>query len=62
VWRPPVDEPEAEAAPPPRRGLAVPQLPKDPHRKGGISFEDEDLADYMHPDDVPPKDPSDGDS
>jgi hypothetical protein len=25
-------------------------------RKGGISFEDDDLAEYMHPDDVPPKD------
>jgi hypothetical protein len=58
VWRPPADDaPEPEAAP--RRGLT---LPKDPHRKGGISFEDEDLGDYMHPDDVPPKDPSGGDS
>jgi len=61
VWRPAADEaPEAEAAP--RRGPQVPTLPKDPHRKGGISFEDDDLADYMHPDDVPPKDPSGGDS
>jgi hypothetical protein len=62
VWRPPADEPrehEPEAAP--RRGV-VPTLPKDPHRKGGISFDDEDLGDYMHPDDVPPKDPSDRDS
>jgi len=50
-------EPEA-----PRRGPQLPTLPKDPHRKGGISFEDEDLGDYMHPDDVPPKDPSDRDS
>jgi len=57
--------PGASAAPeaePPRRGPQLPTLPKDPHRKGGISFEDEDLADYMHPDDVPPKDPSDRDS
>jgi hypothetical protein len=61
VWRPPADEPAEEGAPP-RRGSAVPTLPKDPHRKGGISFEDDDLADYMHPDDVPPKDPSGGDS
>ncbi len=52
----------AAAAEPPRRGPQLPTLPKDPHRKGGISFEDEDLADYMHPDDVPPKDPSDRDS
>ena len=36
---------------------------KDPTRKGGISFEeDDDLADYMHPDDVPPKGSTDGDS
>jgi hypothetical protein len=51
VWRPPVD-----AAPPP--AAAAPPA----KRKGGISFEsdddDADLADYMHPDDVPPKDPS----
>jgi hypothetical protein len=33
-------------------------LPRDPARKGGISFDDEDLADYMHPDDVPPKPPA----
>jgi hypothetical protein len=34
----------------------------DPHRKGGIQFDDdEDLANYMHPDDVPPKPPSDDD-
>ena len=38
-------------------------LPRDPHRKGGIQFEsDDDLADYMHPDDVPPKPPGDGKS
>ena len=34
-----------------------PSFPRDPTRKGGISFDDEDLADYMHPDDVPPKTP-----
>ncbi|HEX3764954.1 MAG TPA: hypothetical protein VHW23_39940 [Kofleriaceae bacterium] len=35
-----------------------PLQPRDPARKGGISFDDEDdLADYMHPDDVPPKTP-----
>ena len=39
-------------------GPDIPALPKrDPHRKGGITFEDDDLAEYMHPDDVPPKDP-----
>ncbi|HEY5921784.1 MAG TPA: hypothetical protein VIV11_08940 [Kofleriaceae bacterium] len=36
---------------------------KDPARKGGIHFDDdEDLAEYMHPDDVPPKGTPDGDS
>jgi len=45
VWRPPVD-----AAPPP--------VPPPPAKKsGGIRFEDDDsdLAEYMHPDDVPKK-------
>jgi len=32
-------------------------LPHDPQRKGGISFDDDDLHEYMHPDDVPPKGP-----
>lgn len=32
-------------------------LAPDPHRKGGISFDDDDLNEYMHPDDVPPKPP-----
>jgi hypothetical protein len=48
--------------PPPKRT----QLAPDPHRKGGISFDDDDLNEYMHPDDVPPKapprDPGDGDA
>jgi hypothetical protein len=43
-----------------------PTPPRDPDRKGGISFDDDDLADYMHPDDVPPKssppDPDDHDA
>jgi hypothetical protein len=51
VWRPPVED-TPPASPRPR-----------PPKKGGISFEeDEDLAEYMHPDDVPPKGSSDGDS
>lgn len=40
------------------------RFPPTPHRKGGISFDedDADLADYMHPDDVPAKaPPKDGD-
>jgi len=41
-------------------------LPHSPQRKGGISFEDDDLNEYMHPDDVPPKgppkNPGDGDA
>jgi hypothetical protein len=51
VWRPVVDD-------------SVPDSPRAAERpkRGGISFEDEDLADYMHPDDVPPKPSSEGDS
>ena len=37
-----------------------PPLPRDPKRPGGISFDDDDLTDYMHPDDVPAKEPGDG--
>ncbi|HUS32688.1 MAG TPA: hypothetical protein VMZ53_29510 [Kofleriaceae bacterium] len=71
VWRPPVDNdepaPSRHAARPAdeitARSRPVPK-PKDPLRKGGISFDDDDadLADYMHPDDVPPKPPKDGDA
>ncbi len=60
VWRPSLvdDEPLSKPRDPPAAG----SLPRDPHRKGGIQFEDdEDLADYMHPDDVPPKPPADDD-
>lgn len=43
-----------------------PSLAPDPHRRGGISFDDDDLNEYMHPDDVPaktpPRDPDAGDS
>jgi hypothetical protein len=50
VWRPaatdrPADEITERERPTP-----------NPAKKGGISFDDEDLAEYMHPDDVPPKD------
>lgn len=59
VWRPPVEEVEPEPEPAPKRAAPLP----NPHRKGGISFEsDDDLADYMHPDDVPPKSRPDGES
>lgn len=51
VWRPTAPE-----EPPP----AAPTRSKE--KKGGISFEDEDLAEYMHPDDVPPKGTKPGDS
>jgi len=50
VWRPVDDRP---TEPPPHRSGPV----ANPARRGGISFEDEDLADYMHPEDVPPKEP-----
>ncbi|MBK9030655.1 MAG: hypothetical protein IPL61_04840 [Myxococcales bacterium] len=58
VWRPPVEptaaEREGDAAPAPRE-------PARPPRPGGIQFgavedDDDDLAEYMHPDDVPPRD------
>ncbi|MBP6628898.1 MAG: hypothetical protein KA297_05665 [Kofleriaceae bacterium] len=54
VWRPPVDEelaPGSTAA-----TLAATEAPPPPPRRGGIDFDDDgDLADYMHPDDVPPR-------
>ena len=72
VWRPPAehlhaapdddaaaDHASPAAAPDPRRARGI----ADPLRKGGISFDDDDLNEYMHPDDVPPRDPgSDGDA
>jgi hypothetical protein len=62
IARPTTDDPDS--APPSRRPSLT--LPHDPHRKGGISFDDDDLNEYMHPDDVPskspPKDPDDGDA
>jgi hypothetical protein len=53
VWRPPADSVE----PRPADEITARETPK-PRKKGGISFEDDDdsdLADYMHPDDVPKK-------
>jgi hypothetical protein len=35
----------------------APASPAAPFRPGGISFDDDDLADYMHPDDVPAREP-----
>jgi len=46
IWKPKTSASSAPAASGPRA-----PLPK----KGGISFEDDDLAEYMHPEDVPPK-------
>ena len=64
VWRPQVEPPLEEnpvvVAPPAAREPR--RLPNNPARKGGIAFDDEDLAEYMHPDDVPPKPSSDGDA
>ena len=65
VWRPVVEEPvPAEPPSPPAAAHSREprRLPNNPARKGGIAFDDEDLADYMHPDDVPPKPSSDGDA
>jgi hypothetical protein len=58
VWRPKASAepvPSSDDQPPTSPGHKA--LPKrDPARKGGIQFDDDsDLADYMHPDDVPPK-------
>ncbi len=65
VWRPPADS--APARPDDEITMAQRPIsraePKDPTRKGGIHFDDdEDLAEYMHPDDVPPKSTPDGDA
>ena len=49
VWRPEVSIPQIPHIPPAKAAAPA-------SRKGGISFEDDDLAEYMHPDDVPPKD------
>jgi len=70
VWRPPgveaAADPDDPADPLPSTAPAAPgqkSLPRDPHRKGGIQFDnDDDLADYMHPDDVPAKPPTEGDA
>jgi hypothetical protein len=62
-WRPTLDDaPTIADMPAAKRSL----LPHDPQRRGGISFDDDDLNEYMHPDDVPPKgprkNPGDGDA
>lgn len=63
VWRPPVEPPAPADTAPPRRPRPGPVMPRNPHSKGGISFEDDDdLTDYMHPDDVPAKPPDDGEA
>jgi hypothetical protein len=49
VWKPPATEPAR-----PADEITARERPA-PAKKGGISFDDEDLAEYMHPDDVPPK-------
>ena len=57
VWRPPAEIEERPADEITARDQPVAK----PKKKDGISFgktedEDDDLAEYMHPDDVPPKD------
>jgi hypothetical protein len=71
VWRPPVDAEETAVDRPSRRRASEParddkvdrpsEVKRRPEpRAGGISFgedeDEDDLRDYMHPDDVPPKD------
>ena len=48
VWKPPAADPR------PADEITARERPAA-GKKGGISFDDEDLAEYMHPDDVPPK-------
>lgn len=61
VWRPVVEDEPPTPTPPPAAASPEPRrLPNNPTRKGGIAFDDEDLAEYMHPDDVPAKPSSDG--
>ncbi len=64
VWRPPAPASAgAEAPVVASKHPTVPALPRaiaaKAHKGGGITFDDDDLADYMHPDDVPPKPPHD---
>lgn len=54
VWRPNADAHHDDQPEPARDRPRAAPLP-NPAKKGGISFDDDDLADYMHPDDVPPK-------
>ena len=64
VWRPTLDDgPAPDAHPAPLAPEARPARAAVPPRRGGIQFDDgdEDLADYMHPDDVPPKPPGSDD-
>lgn len=58
VWRPPAAPADIRPADiRPADEITARERPKaNPAKKGGISFDDEDLAEYMHPDDVPPKD------
>ena len=60
VWRPVVEDVPVPDSP--RKSEARERTKDLGPKRGGISFEDEDLADYMHPDDVPPKPSSEGDS
>ncbi|MEP6860473.1 MAG: hypothetical protein ABJE66_07625 [Deltaproteobacteria bacterium] len=60
VWRPPV-EPVEDRPADEITARDHPRAMTKPGKKGGISFgrqddDDADLAEYMHPDDVPPKD------
>jgi hypothetical protein len=55
VWKPPA----ADHARPPDE-ITARERPAPATKKGGIAFDDDsDLAEYMHPDDVPPKPGSD---
>lgn len=65
VWRPTaepslaVDDEQPTA---PERPARMRAAANHVAKKGGISFDDDDLSDYMHSDDVPPKKPPEGDA
>ena len=56
VWRPNADTHHDDQPESRDRPRAAPIPAPNPAKKGGISFDDDDLAEYMHPDDVPRKD------
>jgi hypothetical protein len=59
TWRPPGEPTARPRSAEPTQADPLTRMVEQATRKGGITFDD-DLADYMHPDDVPPRDKPDG--